>query len=95
MLSPYLWKHRGTGRIKCCTKVGDVVFIQNLKRLGIVLDISSTQLKIKYLDRHLKQYMDWFPKSAVVHLLTGSVFVSQDSPGHQVDEELKVQKGLE
>ena len=93
LLFPYLWKHRGTGHIKVSTKVGYVVYIQTLCRLGIVIQISTTHVKLKYVDKQLKPHTDWFLKSNVVHLLTGSMFVQQDPPEHQVDERLVVEKG--
>ena len=96
LLSPYLWRSKYLGQVRRGCSVNDVVFIQSLKKLGLVCQVKETQLNIRYIDSAKQPRTLWFRKADLTHLLSGSVFLSNPKiPEHDVTIELNKTRGLQ
>ena len=93
MLSPYVWRQKGLGRVKRNVKKGDVLFIRSLKRLCIAEDISTTQIRVRYINAKKDPCSAWHPKNDLIFLLTGSIYDTRDPPTNSPTEEILPQKG--
>ena len=93
MLSLYIWKQKGLGRVKKDVKKGDVLFIKSLKRLSIAEDISTTQIKVRYINAKKVPCTAWHPKNDLIFLLVGSIYDARDPPTSSPTEEVLPEKG--
>ena len=93
LLTPYVWKTRGVGRIKRNVRVNDVVYVKPIQRLGIVKDVSATQVYVKFMNRNKQKQFEWYKKDHTVFLLAGSKFDNKETPSHQPTQRLYPKKG--
>ena len=93
LLSPYVWKAKGMGRVKKDVKEGDILFIRSLKRLGLVKGMSTTQVKVRYINAGGVACSSWHPKTDLIFLLAGSVFDSRHPPDNSPTEKVEPDKG--
>ena len=93
LLTPYVWKTRGSGRIKRNVKVNDVVYIKPIQRLGIVKDISATQVYVRFINKNKQKQHEWYKKDHTVFLLAGSQFDNKETPSHQPTHRIYPSKG--
>ena len=84
LLSPYLWRTKYLGQVNRGCSTNDVVFIKGLKKLGLVCKIKESQLQIRYIDASGQARKQWFHKPDLAHLLSGSLFVNNPIPEHDV-----------
>ena len=88
LLSPYLWRTKYLGQVNRGCSTNDVVFIKVLKKLGLLCKIKESQLQIRYIDAAGQARKQWFRKADLTHLLSGSVFVNNPIPEHDVSTSL-------
>merc|ERR1711867_11625 len=93
LLSPYVWRQKGACRVKRNVKKGDVLFIRSLKRLCIAEDISTTQIKVRYINAKKAPCTAWHPKNDLIFLLVGSIYDTRDPPTRSPTEEVLPEKG--
>ena len=80
MLSPYVWKTKGLGRVKRVVRENDVLFIRSIKRLGLVKEVSTTQVRLKFINAGGTPSEGWYPKNDLIYLLAGSIFDNKQPP---------------
>ena len=89
LLAPYIWRTKYLGQVTRSCNQNDVVFVKNIKKLGLVCKVKQTQLQIRYMDTSGKPRRQWFKKSDITHLLGGSTFITNPSiPEHEITESL-------
>ena len=87
--APYLWGTKYLGQITRSCNINDVVFVRNIRKLGLVCGVKQTQLHIRYVDASGKKRKQWFKKSNVTHLLGGSTLLTNQAiPEHEVTRDL-------
>ena len=89
LLSAYLWRTKYLGQITRSCNKNDVVFVRGLKKLGLVCQVRQSQVQVRYIDSALKARRQWFLKSDVTHLLSGSIFIERTLPDHNVTEKIQ------
>ena len=88
-LAPYLWRTKYLGQITRSCNINDVVFVKNIRKLGLVCRVKQTQLQIRYVDSSGKQRKQWFKKNDVTHLLGGSTLLTNQAiPEHEITKDL-------
>ena len=93
LLTPYVWKSRGMGRVKRNVRVNDVIYVKPIQKLGIVKDFSATQVFVLFMNKNKKKQFGWYKKDHTVFLLAGSKFDDREAPNHQPTKKLYPEKG--
>ena len=93
LLSPYIWKQKGLGRVKKDVKKGDVLFIKSLKKMCLAEDISTTQVRVRYINNKKVPQSAWHPKNDLIFLLVGSIYDKRDPPQGSPTQSIEPEKG--
>ena len=93
LLTPYVWKVKGSGRIKKEVKRNDVVFIKPIQKLGVVKDASTTQILVRFINNNKKPQETWYKKDDTIYLLAGSQFEDKEPPEHDPTCRIYPEKG--
>ena len=93
LLMPYVWKVKGTGRIKKEVKKNDVVYIKPIQKLGVVKDCLTTQIFVRFINNNKKAQEAWYQKNDTIFLLAGSQFEVKEPPEHMPTDRIYPEKG--
>ena len=93
LLSPYVWKTKGLGRVKRDVRENDVLFIRSIKKLGLVKEVSTTQVRVKFINTGGLAQEGWYPKNDVIYLLAGSIFDNKQPPTCSPTTRVSPEKG--
>ena len=61
-LTPYLWRNKRAGDICHIVKINDLVYVSRLDKMGKIVKLAESQLKILFRDNKGNLVVDWCPK---------------------------------
>ena len=93
LLTPYVWKVKGTGRVKKEVRKNDIIFVKPIQKLALVKDLSTTQVMVKYINQNQKVQEGWYQKNDTIFLLTGSQYDDRQPPSHSPVSKIVPEKG--